>query len=303
MPASRTAATWRWPYGTLVTPSARCSLAARRSRSRGRSITLSASNTRCITQPGFINSVGLGDETEALGEEQIRIATEEGFPFWQATGTLYRASGLLLRGKLVRGLALLENGLDAYRATGAELGLPYYFGLLAEACLQAGRFSDARRALDDAAAVVESNDEHFYEAELQRLRGELWLAESDDEAGGAGMFSAGDRDRAAAGEPGLRIASRDQSRAAWAREGAPEAYGALTAVFEKFTEGSGTPDLADAASLLREFSNDRMRNDFAAGVEYVRACIPPPMQGKSLNRLALHPFIDARRRHHRLSLD
>ena len=39
----------------------------------------------------------LGAETEAAAEEQIQIATDQGFPFWHATGILYRAAGLLLQ--------------------------------------------------------------------------------------------------------------------------------------------------------------------------------------------------------------
>ena len=47
-----------------------------------------------------------------------------------------------------------------------------------------------------------------------------------------------------------------------------------------FTEGFTTPDLVEAAALLKELSDDRMRKEFADGVAYVRGCIPPPMQGK-----------------------
>ena len=47
-----------------------------------------------------------------------------------------------------------------------------------------------------------------------------------------------------------------------------------------FTEGFTTPDLVEAAALLKELSGDQMRKEFADGVAYVRGCIPPPMQGK-----------------------
>ena len=223
----------------------------------------------------------LGVETEAAGEEQIRIATDQGFPFWHATGTLYRAAGLLLRGKLEAGLALLENGLEAYRATGAGLGLPYYLSLLAEACIQARRFNDAHRALDEALTLVEKNDEHFQEAELLRLRGELLLVESDDQKMAEDCF-----------HRAIETARRQQSRSfelrattslarLWRRQDrGHEAYEAMTAAHEDFTEGFTTPDLVEAAALLKELSDDRMRKEFADGVAYVRGCIPPPMQGK-----------------------
>ena len=180
----------------------------------------------------------LGVETEAAGEEQIRIATDQGFPFWHATGTLYRAAGLLLQGKLEAGLALLENGLKAYRATGAGLGLPYYLSLLAEACIQARRFNDARLALDEALALVEKNDEHFQEAELLRLRGELLLAESGDQTMAEDCF-----------RQAIETARRQQSRSfelrattslarLWRRQDrGHEAYEVMTAAHERFHGG------------------------------------------------------------------
>jgi predicted ATPase len=85
----------------------------------------------------------LGVQAQAVAEEQIRVATEQGFNLWRASGTLYAASGLLLQGQSERGLRLLQEGLDAYRGTGAELGVPYYLSVLAEACTQAGRFAEA----------------------------------------------------------------------------------------------------------------------------------------------------------------
>src|SRR4029077_21149949 len=91
----------------------------------------------------------LGLETEAAGEEQIRIATDQGFPFWHASGTLYRAARLLLHGKLEARLALPDDGLQAYRDHGAKLALTYYLGLVAEACIQARKFNDAHRTLDE----------------------------------------------------------------------------------------------------------------------------------------------------------
>ena len=39
------------------------------------------------------------------------------------------------------------------------------------------------------------------------------------------------------------------------------------------------PDLVDAAALLESLGDERMRAEFAAGIKYVRDCIPPPMEG------------------------
>jgi serine phosphatase RsbU (regulator of sigma subunit) len=210
----------------------------------------------------------------------MRIATEQGFLFWHASGTLYAGAGLLLRGRSEEGLQLFQKGLDAYRATGAGLGLPYYLSILGEAFTQTGRFDDARRTLDEALTLVQKNDERFQEAELHRLRGELHFAETNDEVAAEACFS-----RA------LEIARSQRSRAwelratvsfarLWSRKGRRhEAFTVLTNSFGAFTEGLALPDLLDAAALLKELGNERMRDDIAAGIKYVRGCIPPPLEG------------------------
>jgi urea ABC transporter urea binding protein len=192
-----------------------------------------------------------GAEVQAAGDEAMRIATEQGFNFWHATGTLYKAAGLLLQGKREEGLPLFRKGLDAYRATGAGLALPYYLSILGDACTQAGRFADAHQALAEGLTVAEKNDDRFQEAELHRLRGELVLAESADEAEAERCF-----------HRALETARCQQSRA-WElrammslarlrqRQGrTDDARSALAAVYGTFTEGFTTPDLADARALL-----------------------------------------------------
>jgi serine phosphatase RsbU (regulator of sigma subunit) len=222
----------------------------------------------------------LGTQAQAAGEEQVRIATEQGFLFWHASGTLYTAGGLLLQGKLEPGLNLLRQGLAAYRSTGAELAVPYYLGMLADGCLQTGRLPEARAALTEALLLAEKNDERFQEAELYRLKGELLLAESDDQSGAEECF-----------HRAVQIAQRLQSKAwelrattslarLWKKAGRrEEAFRVLSTVLGRFTEGFSMPDLAEAAALLENLGDDRMRAEFAAGIQYVRDCIPPPMEG------------------------
>jgi predicted ATPase len=222
----------------------------------------------------------LGIPTQVAGDEQVRIATEQGFLFWHASGTLYVAGGLLLQGQLEQGLRLLQKGLEAYRGTGAELALPYYLSMLADGCTNTGRFAEARLALNEALTLVEKNDERFQEAELHRLKGELLLAELDDQTAAEQCF-----------RQAVEIAQRQQSKAwelrattslarLWQKQGRrEEAFRALSTVGGAFTGGLTMPDLVDAAAVLENLGDERMRAEFAAGIKYVRDCIPPPMDG------------------------
>ena len=204
----------------------------------------------------------LGAEVQAAAEEEIAIATEQGFQLWHALGTLHKGAGLLLQGRREEALPLLLKGLSAFRATGAEVRVPYYLGMLGEAYTQAGRFEDAHKALDEGLAVAEKNDDRCHEAELHRLKGELLLAESaDQDAAAEECF-----------RQAIETARRQQSKAwelratmslarLWQRQGRrDEARAALAAVYGTYTEGFTTPDLVDAKALLEAWPNPPARH-------------------------------------------
>src|SRR5206468_11883932 len=94
---------------------------------------------------------------------------------------LHKGAGMLLQGRRVEGLPLLIKGVDAFRATGAEVRVPSYLGMLGDAYTESARFEDAHKALNEGLAVAEKNDDRCHEAELYRLKGELLLAESPDQ--------------------------------------------------------------------------------------------------------------------------
>ena len=53
----------------------------------------------------------LGVPTQEAGDEEMRIAAEQGFIFWHASGLLYSGAGLLLRGQTEEGLQRFQKGL------------------------------------------------------------------------------------------------------------------------------------------------------------------------------------------------
>jgi serine phosphatase RsbU (regulator of sigma subunit) len=222
----------------------------------------------------------LGRKVAAAADEQIRIASEQGFLFWQASGTLYAGSGLLLQGRVEQGIRLLQDGLEAYRGTGAELAVPYYLSILAEGCLLAGRFAEAHAALDEALELVEKNDERFQEAELYRLKGELALTESGDRTLAEDCFRRAIQTAQRQQSKGWELRAATSLARLWQKQGrCEEALRVLSAAHGSFTEGLTTPDLADASLLLENLRDEGMRAEVAAGLKYVRDCIPPPMDG------------------------
>jgi tetratricopeptide (TPR) repeat protein len=197
----------------------------------------------------------LGAEAEAAGNEAIRISAEQGFPFCHACGTLYKAGGMLLQHRVDEAVLLLRELQDRYRDLYRgvwAIELASYFSIAGQAHTKTGRFDEARRVLDEGLVLAEKRDERFLEAELHRLKGELHLAEADDQTAAEGCF-----------RTAIETARRQQSKAwelratmslarLWQQQRRrDEARAALAAVFDTYTEGFTTPDLVDAAALLK----------------------------------------------------
>ena len=193
---------------------------------------------------------------QAHAEALLALATEQGFALRVATGTVHRGAALAAQGQGETGIAEIRQGLAAYRAMGAEIGLTSWVAILAAAYGDVGQPEAGLRLLDEASAVRDKNDERFYEAELYRLKGDLFLALSMDHHAEA----------AACYQQALDVVRRQQAkswelRAAmslsrlWQRQGKHfEARELLAPVYGWFTEGFDTADLQEAKALLDELS-------------------------------------------------
>ena len=189
---------------------------------------------------------------DQLVDQLVAVATDQGFPFYRALGTIYRGWVKVKNGDVTEGLSLLHNGSSAHRATGTELWAPYHIALVARACEIAGQTEESLTLLDDALQIVERTSERLLEAELYRHKGRVLLQQGHSEAAEElyrkALSIAREQEaklwelRAAASLARLR---RDQARHAEARD-------LLAPVYDWFTEGFDTLDLKKAKALLDE---------------------------------------------------
>jgi class 3 adenylate cyclase/predicted ATPase len=185
-------------------------------------------------------------------DDLVTVASDQGFLFWRPMGMIYRGWVKVQDGDVAEGISLLRNGTAAYRATGAELWMPYYTAFLARAWETAGQIEEALTLLDDAFQIVERTGERWFVAELHRHKGHLLkrrgYSEAAEEQYRNALSIAREQEaklwelRAAVSLARLR---RDQGRRA-------EARGLLAPVYGWFTEGFDTPDLREARGLLVE---------------------------------------------------
>ena len=194
------------------------------------------------------DDIGLEQRVDGL----VAVATDQGFPFYRATGAIFRGWVKAKNADVTEGLSLLRAGSSAYCATGATAWMPLYIALLAGACEIAGQIEEAAARLDQALQLVERTGERWFAAELDRQRGRLLLRQGHPEAAEElyrKALSIAREQEAKLWE--LRAAAslarlwRDQGRCAAARD-------LLAPVYGWFTEGFATPDLKAAKVLLDE---------------------------------------------------
>jgi predicted ATPase len=111
----------------------------------------------------------------ARAEEASAVCEKHGFAYYSACAEILTGWATAVEGDTSAGLAKLRHGLDALQATGAELRLPFYYGLLAEACGLAGEVGQALANLASALAFQSKNGELWSASELHRIHGDVLL--------------------------------------------------------------------------------------------------------------------------------
>ena len=131
---------------------------------------------RLAHPPSIASSLALGARQLSLGENNaalsewvdqlVEVTTEQGLPHWRSQGTIFRGWVKVKNGDIAEGISLLRSGSAAYRATGAEVWMPYHLARLAEACEIASQIEETSTLLDDALRIAERTGERWFAAEL-----------------------------------------------------------------------------------------------------------------------------------------
>jgi DNA-binding SARP family transcriptional activator/predicted ATPase len=194
------------------------------------------------------------EEVAELARTLIALSSEHDASQWHAAGTIIEGSVEAERGEGDAAIAQIRRGLTAYRATGAQLFVPYFLSLLARASLTNGRPEEGLRAIHEARERAQATGEHVWDAEILRLEGELRLATAADHVPDAIecfrlaiQTAQGQAARSWELRAGLSLA-----RLLKAQGRRREARGALIDIYEGFTEGFDTVDLRDARAFLAD---------------------------------------------------
>jgi predicted ATPase len=121
------------------------------------------------------------ESRQALGfaSEAAAVCRKYGFAYYLSMAEILAGSAQSAEGYPEAGLARLREGLDALKATGAQVRLPFYHGLLAQACARAGRAGEALAHVSIALAFQGHSGEIWAGSDLQRIHGDLLLQNGD----------------------------------------------------------------------------------------------------------------------------
>ena len=133
------------------------------------------------SEPGLL--LGRAENLQAHCAEHV-------LPYFAAMASVYRGWALSLLGRTDQGLALVTEGLAAYRATGALLYVPKLLLLLADCYRNAGEPKEGLKYLDEAAGLIEGTEIRGVEADIYRRRGEFLLVVGDRGAAEANFLQA-----------------------------------------------------------------------------------------------------------------
>ena len=188
---------------------------------------------------------------KASADKALALTTESKTPYYRAWSSILACYAEAREQPGPATIASLRESIGAFKASGARLRLPYYFGLLAQVCGLAGRVEEGLAAVDEGMAASRAHNERWWDAELHRLRGELILS------GGADAD-----DVETAYLRAIEIARSQQARALELRAAtslvrlspgqgrAGDARHLLQDLYSWFTEGLDSPDLQAAGSVL-----------------------------------------------------
>jgi len=188
----------------------------------------------------------------AQAEELVALADEKGAVYWKAAGMCMQGLILQQTGRAGEAVQKLISGIAAWRSTGASLFVPTQLSWLATAHAELGQFADAWRCVSEAATVIGTSKERWYEAEVNRITGEVAVRPPGSEATKATAYF----------ERAIAVARAQQAKS-WELRAAmslarlrrdqgkqDEARDLLAPVYGWFSEGFDTRDLKEAKSLL-----------------------------------------------------
>jgi class 3 adenylate cyclase/predicted ATPase len=123
----------------------------------------------------FHQCCGEGRAVQECAEALIALCDQYGFTEFAEVGVFWRGWALVEQGRVGEGLRHMSQGQIGFQTKG---GQTTFLAVLAEVYGKRGQIEEGLKTVADALQIAHDTGERLYEAELNRLRGELMLAQS-----------------------------------------------------------------------------------------------------------------------------
>jgi predicted ATPase len=198
----------------------------------------------------------LGQRRERV-EELLTLSERLGFPLYLGQARFMRGFARVEAGEGEPGLTEMQQVIVELTGIGSAAGASLGMLLYAEALRKVGRRDDALGALGLAVAQAKRQGQHYYDAELHRLRAEI-LLDSDTDAAEHAEALLGQSLEIARSQQAKLLELRAATSLArlWQRTPSEASVrkgrAILAPLYAWFSEGADTRDLIDAKALLQE---------------------------------------------------
>ena len=203
----------------------------------------------------------LRDDAEATrraAESLLEVSRAHGLGWYLALGALFSSWASARLGDRVTGMTELRQALAGYADQGNKLPAPFFQGRLAEFEAAGQDAEGALARIDEALALAQQTGEHWTDAFLHRIRGDILLkadpehpAPAEDAYLAAIAIAREQGARSFGLQAALRLAKLYQSTVR-----PVEAHDALAPALEGFSSTPEMSEIAEAQALLEALAED-----------------------------------------------
>ena len=143
-----------------------------------------------------------------------------------------------------------------WQARGVETHVPDFLASIAEIYEMQGQIEEGLQTINNALNLIKKTEEHWWEAELYRLKGEILLLESvNNQIDAESCFIKALEIARTQEAKSLELRAAMSLSRLWQRQGKKEeSRNLISKIYGWFAEGFDTADLKDAKALLEELS-------------------------------------------------
>ena len=190
---------------------------------------------------------------QSYAERCLSISEQQGFRQWLGLARAIQGICAAVLDASAGRLDEVKTALDEYQRAGYQLGLTAQFVLLCPALLLRNEPEAALELIDQGLAIVSHNSERFFEAELYRLKARALLMRGASDAEAESLLDQALRTARSQQARSLELRAATDLARLWMNQGKrAEARDVLSPIYDRFTEGFTTQDLANARILLCE---------------------------------------------------